>query len=38
VYLVTELVENGSLWDLLHDRKRNVPWPLRTRIALGMIR
>jgi hypothetical protein len=34
-YLVTELVENGSLWDLLHDRKRVIPWAMRIKIAYG---
>lgn len=32
-YLVTELVENGSLWELLHDRKKIIPWTMRMRIA-----
>lgn len=35
VYLVTEIVENGSLWDLLRDKKRGMPWHLRARVALG---
>jgi serine/threonine protein kinase len=34
-YLVTELVENGSLWELLHDRKKIIPWTMRMRIAYG---
>lgn len=35
-YLVTELVENGSLWELLHDRKKIIPWTMRMRIAYGI--
>lgn len=40
LYLVTELMQNGSLSDLFAKKKYNMPWPLRLRLiqdaACGM--
>ena len=33
LYIVTELVKNGSLWEILHDKQRILPGPLRLRMA-----
>ncbi|KAL6070956.1 Serine/threonine-protein kinase HT1 [Balamuthia mandrillaris] len=34
LYLVTELVENGSLWDILHKEEFELTWELRLQMAL----
>lgn len=33
-FIVTELMANGSLHDVLHDRHRDLPWT--TRVSIGM--
>lgn len=33
LYLVTEYLEGSSLWDVLHDKRQELPWDLRLRIA-----
>ena len=34
LYLVTELMQNGSLFDLLDKKQRNLPWSLRLQLLI----
>lgn len=36
IFIVTEKLTKGDLWDLIRDSSLNLSWPLRTRLAMDI--